>query len=258
MTPNGQPATQVPHPLQTSACTTTVPNSVRNSAPVGHTSRQPAWVQCLHTSDDISQRNSGVSGGAVSAGAASGRGRVDGLRGAHPRHAEVDQGASGLLGLLDAVASLLDEGDVPPGAGAERAGVVVGRPEQFQVAVARVVVPLLAGHLAGLAADADRGVGEEALARLDVRPPCVGRWVGRSGQLRHQPSPFRWLDPGAGSTISRAGSVIRSLSVAMVVTGADLVLRRPGGAAPRPAAGVPGGCRRTRPWTPGSARWGRA
>src|SRR3954470_20953311 len=38
--------------------TTTVPNSVRNSAPVGQTSRQPAWVQCLQTSEDISQRNS--------------------------------------------------------------------------------------------------------------------------------------------------------------------------------------------------------
>src|SRR5688572_10246115 len=55
-TPNGQPATQVPHPLQTSCCTTTVPNSVRNSAPVGHTSRQPARVQCLHTSEDMSHR----------------------------------------------------------------------------------------------------------------------------------------------------------------------------------------------------------
>ena len=63
--PDGQPATQVPHPLQTSSWTTTVPNSVRNSAPVGQTSRQPAWVQCLHTSDDISQRNSAVSGGAT-------------------------------------------------------------------------------------------------------------------------------------------------------------------------------------------------
>src|ERR1700737_4483314 len=39
-----------------SACTTTVPNSVRNSAPVGHTSRQAADVQCLHTSELISQR----------------------------------------------------------------------------------------------------------------------------------------------------------------------------------------------------------
>ena len=65
-TPKGQPATQVPHPLHTSCCTTTVPNSVRNNAPVGHTSRHPACVQCLHTSDDMSQRNSGVSGGVVS------------------------------------------------------------------------------------------------------------------------------------------------------------------------------------------------
>src|SRR5438105_12376010 len=40
-----------------SSCTTTVPNSVRNSAPVGQTSRHAAWVQCLHTSDDISQRS---------------------------------------------------------------------------------------------------------------------------------------------------------------------------------------------------------
>ncbi len=35
-----------------------MPNSVRNSAPVGQTSRQAAWVQCLHTSEDISQRMS--------------------------------------------------------------------------------------------------------------------------------------------------------------------------------------------------------
>src|SRR5579875_3181142 len=40
-----------------SSCTTTVPNSVRNSEPVGHTSRQAACVQCLHTSEDISQRS---------------------------------------------------------------------------------------------------------------------------------------------------------------------------------------------------------
>src|SRR5581483_4285890 len=39
-----------------SSCTTTVPNSVRKSAPVGQTSRQPACVQCLHTSDSMSQR----------------------------------------------------------------------------------------------------------------------------------------------------------------------------------------------------------
>src|SRR3954452_13308192 len=56
MTPNAQAGTQYPQPLQTSGWTTTVPNSVRNSAPVGQTSRQAAWVQCLQTSDDISQR----------------------------------------------------------------------------------------------------------------------------------------------------------------------------------------------------------
>src|SRR5689334_3378743 len=41
-----------------SCCTTTVPNSVRNSAPVGHTSRHAACVQCLQTSEDMSQRTS--------------------------------------------------------------------------------------------------------------------------------------------------------------------------------------------------------
>src|SRR4051795_3134225 len=56
MTPNGQAGTQEPQPLQTSCCTTTVPNSVRKSAPVGQTSRHPASVQCLQTSELISQR----------------------------------------------------------------------------------------------------------------------------------------------------------------------------------------------------------
>ena len=63
MTPKGQALTQVPQPLHTSCCTTTEPYSERKIAPVGQTSRQPALVQCLHTSEDISQRNSGVSGG---------------------------------------------------------------------------------------------------------------------------------------------------------------------------------------------------
>src|SRR6478672_1741029 len=58
MTPNGQAGTQYPQPLQMSSCTTTVPNSVRNSEPVGQTSRHAACVQCLHTSEDISQRKS--------------------------------------------------------------------------------------------------------------------------------------------------------------------------------------------------------
>src|SRR5690625_100014 len=52
-----------------SGCTTTVPYSVRNSDPVGHTSRQAAWVQCLHTSEDISQRKS-IRASSLSAAAA--------------------------------------------------------------------------------------------------------------------------------------------------------------------------------------------
>src|SRR5947199_5528757 len=39
-----------------SCWTTTVPNSVRKREPVGQTSRHAACVQCLHTSDSISQR----------------------------------------------------------------------------------------------------------------------------------------------------------------------------------------------------------
>ena len=38
-----------------SCCTTTVSNSVLNSAPVGHASRHGALWQCLHTSLSISQ-----------------------------------------------------------------------------------------------------------------------------------------------------------------------------------------------------------
>src|SRR3954453_20634547 len=61
ITPNGQAGTQYPQPLQMSSCTTTVPNSVRKREPVGQTSRQAAWVQCLQTSDSMSQRKSGRS-----------------------------------------------------------------------------------------------------------------------------------------------------------------------------------------------------
>src|SRR3954447_19381033 len=39
-----------------SCCTTTVPYSVRKREPVGQTSRHAACVQCLQTSEDISQR----------------------------------------------------------------------------------------------------------------------------------------------------------------------------------------------------------
>src|SRR5205823_6944983 len=40
-----------------SCWTTTVPYSVRNNEPVGHTSRHAAWVQCLQTSELISHRS---------------------------------------------------------------------------------------------------------------------------------------------------------------------------------------------------------
>src|SRR5690349_7697108 len=52
-----------------SSCTTTVPYSVRKSAPVGQTSRQAAWVQCLQTSELISHRSaSGASSPFVCSG----------------------------------------------------------------------------------------------------------------------------------------------------------------------------------------------
>src|SRR5205823_4715881 len=54
----------------------------------------------------------------------------------------------------------LDERDVPPGGGAEIASVVVAEAGEAQV-VHRQLVPLLAGDLARLAADAERGIREE-------------------------------------------------------------------------------------------------
>src|SRR6185503_12664713 len=56
---------------------------------------------------------------------------------------------------------LLDECDVPPGRARELRGVVV-RVAREREAVRRQLVPLLARYLAGLAPDAERGVGEEA------------------------------------------------------------------------------------------------
>src|SRR3954469_21364993 len=51
-----------------SSCTTTVPYSVRKREPVGHTSRHAACVQCLQTSDDISQRSASTSPPSVCSG----------------------------------------------------------------------------------------------------------------------------------------------------------------------------------------------
>ena len=98
---------------------------------------------------------------------------------------------------------LLDERDVPPGRGAERAGVVVGRAEQVEPVVGDAV-PFLARDLARLAADADRRVGEEPLARSGVAPTRraprpAGR--GRSVDSSSPPSVTRvaGLDGDAGA-----------------------------------------------------------
>src|SRR5699024_10895311 len=66
--------TQYPQPLQMSCWTTTVSNSVWKRAPVGHTSTHAAWVQCLHTSEDMSQRNSPRSSGGAEAPGSSNEG----------------------------------------------------------------------------------------------------------------------------------------------------------------------------------------
>ena len=58
ITPKGHAPMQSRQPLQASDWMTTVSNSVRMMAPVGHTSRQPARTQCLQTSLIRSQRPS--------------------------------------------------------------------------------------------------------------------------------------------------------------------------------------------------------
>src|SRR6266550_3361728 len=55
ITPYGQAAMQLRQPLHTSCWMNTVLNSVRMIAPVGHTSIQLAYLQCLQTTDIISQ-----------------------------------------------------------------------------------------------------------------------------------------------------------------------------------------------------------
>src|SRR5699024_5164387 len=138
--------------------------------------------------------------------AVSGRRPSDGVdrtrrgRGTDRGHAEVDECLTGLAGRRDPVLALLDEGDVAPGARTEVAGVVVGVRRQPEV-VHRQRVPLLARDLAGLAADADRGVGEETLARWWVDPSGVPGGVAPArelaGQITHGVPPSSW--PPAGS-----------------------------------------------------------
>ena len=109
-------------------------NSVRMIAPVGQTSMQLACWQCLQTSDIISQ-------------------------------------ALPLPVAHRLVGHVVDELHVPPVLRVQLPGVVVAVAERRLVA--RQLVPLLAGHLAGLAADADARVGEEpvGLAGRDLGHP---------------------------------------------------------------------------------------
>ena len=139
---------------------TTVPNSVRKIAPVGQTSRQAAWVQCLQTSEIISQRM--------------GRWAVD-----EPRPA-------------------VDEGDVAPGVPTPSSPRVVIRVAAKDEPVLRDVVPLLAGHFAGLAADADAGVGEEPharAARVLLGLDAVGPGIAQ-GSRASTSRPRRAVRPG--------------------------------------------------------------
>src|SRR5260221_2051906 len=87
--------------------------------------------------------------------------------------------------------SAFDEFHVPPGGVAERAGVVVTEAAPGE-AVFRYAVPFLAGNLAGLAADAQRGVGEKcrdahagcSCARFSCSIAC-SPWARRPGRILH-------------------------------------------------------------------------
>ena len=76
------------------------------------------------------------------------------------------QPAEVVLAALDRIGRLLlHEGDVPPGVCVQLAGVVVGVSRPGEPVLGHEV-PLLAGHFARLAADADGRVREEAQPRL--------------------------------------------------------------------------------------------
>ena len=155
-------------------------------------------MQCLHTSELISQRK-------PSHRRSSG-GRCSAARRSRP---------------------LLDERDVAPRVRAERAGVVVGVPEEAQ-AVVGDVVPLLARHLARLAADAD-DVSVKKPTRVRTSPS-------------QRPRPPAGRSSGA-SPSARAGAVAGS---------SRRVEQRPAR-----AAADRDGCRTSRPSPPGCARSGR-
>src|SRR5216117_400843 len=87
---------------------------------------------------------------------------------------------------------LLDELDVPPVRTVELARVVVAVARHLRHAAIRggELIPVLAGYLAGLAADADRRVGEEThgLGHIRLSPRCTRRPCPR-GSTRSGPRP---------------------------------------------------------------------
>src|SRR5205085_5350443 len=90
---------------------------------------------------------------------------------------------------------LFDERDVAPAVGAELRGVVV-RLAGPHLPVLGDQVPLLAGDLAGLAADADRGVREDAHPGLRLVPVRIGPGRRRAGD----PGRAHVFPPSSGST----------------------------------------------------------
>src|ERR1700722_17594204 len=73
---------------------------------------------------------------------------------------------------------------MPPRGRRQRARVVVGLAGEVQAVLGKVV-PFLAGDLAGLAADADRGISEEPPALSGVR--LVGAGPGLHAQRLDEP-----------------------------------------------------------------------
>src|SRR5699024_5048990 len=95
---------------------------------------------------------------------------------------------------------LFDEGDMPPTVRVERVAVVVGTAEHVEEVLGNVV-PLLAGHLARLAADAHRRVGEEPLPRRRFVTGVRGR-VQRSEEA-----------VGAGHVSSSRGALVSEVTI---------------------------------------------
>src|SRR5262249_25183101 len=94
---------------------------------------------------------------------------------------------------IPAATDLLDEADMAPGRCAECHRVVVAHAAEA-VAIGGQLVPLLAGNLTRLAANAERRVGEEAVGHAALLPPrrCSRcrrcRRCRRSQRARHAPS----------------------------------------------------------------------